>query len=92
MFAAEAGGDGALFEGVVDCVTVCFVNLVLVKVAGWEEKGLGFVGLEGRRDLRGAEILFNDNVHAAKHFGQEEVVAGFVEGGVFGFVPAFLAW
>lgn len=42
--------------------------------------------------VRGAEILFNDDVHAAKHFGHEEVIAGFIQRGFFRFVPSSLAW
>lgn len=35
--------------------------------------------------------LFKNNVHAAKHFGQEEVFAGFIERGFFAFIPTFFA-
>ena len=87
MFAAEAGGDGTFFEGVVDCVAILRqANLLAYEVLRWRLDGL--VG----RNLRRAKVLFENDVHAAKHFGHEEVIAGFVERGFFAFVPAFYTW
>lgn len=66
----------------------CFVSKSNNNISG---RKIEFYGIGDGENLRRAEVLFNDDVHASKHFGHEEVIAGLVEGGIFGFVPTSLA-
>ncbi len=52
--------------------------------------GKRFRGKRGRS--RWAEELLQYDIHAAEHLGQEEVVAGFIDGALAAFVPSFGAW
>lgn len=68
MLAAEARGDGTFFEGVVDCVAIAESVYDLDR------------NVREDIDVRWSEVLLEHDIHAAHHFGQEEVIAGLVGG------------
>ncbi len=80
VFAAEARGDGAFFEGVVDCVAVSNRSVFVVWMARLVWCGGG--------NLRWPEELLQHDVHPAHHLGEQEVVPGFVHDVRLVLVPA----
>lgn len=83
VFAAEAGGDRALFEGVVYCVAGGASMLALCfRLYG----GVGFFGVVC--NLRRSEVLLQHYVHSPHHFRQKEIVARLVQSAVLPFMVA----
>lgn len=78
VLTTEPGRDRALFEWVVDCVSVVLLS------AGVAMKMLD----RSDWDLRWPEELLKHDIHAPHHLGEQEVVTSAIPGARFALVPA----